>query len=701
MKKRNAWALLASAILFSAGSCWADSFIGGGCSDPTAATEAIVVDSGTPIGRPVGLFHRHRAQSQGGHAVSGHHGCFGGRHQGSCYGSALSYQGALSYSGAACGQGAIAAFAGSACGTSYAYSAPMMMQQPAVSAACGQYPTTPMPAPIESRPMMDCGPVASYQVVMEPKYFTETRAIPTTEYQNETRYRVRKVARQVPVEVQDYRTVTVMVPRQETKSIDYTVLVPQTGEKSVDIVDTVPVWSDVTETYTVKVPSLVDVPEEYKVRVPQLSDQEFSYTVQVPQPQTETRMQTVTNAVPVSRTRTVQTMQPVTRTQTVTKDYGHWEDRVEEVIGASTVTVPGVQEYAAGCQTAGQYSIAQPSVTYQPVCSSGPGCGGGVTASCAAPSGRHHGLLKRLFHHGGCGMGGCQSAGCGSVGGCGVSGGCGSVGGCGVSGGCGGVSMGGYDAGTCGQVIAPAVAVAPMTYSVPTTTTVTRRVWVPNVVTEEVQVVDHVPQSQEVTYTVLEQQTQQVPYDYTYVVYRPETRTGTRKVVNYVEETRTRNRKVVEYKEETRTRVRKQLSYKQQTRTETIPYVNYTTEKRTKEVAFTIQVPETKVEPFTTTRYDTVYEDVTEEYTVSVPVASSKEVQVQVCRMVPKLVPVTIYPCQSSQGTTSEGCNCGPGLIAPSPAPTVVPYQGVPTPAPCQNCTTPGCTSCQVSPSIH
>ena len=187
----------------------------------------------------------------------------------------------------------------------------------------------------------------------------------------------------------------------------------------------------------------------------------------------------------------------------------------------------------------------------------------------------------------------------------------------------------------------------------------TRRVWVPNVITEQVAVVENVSQSQDVAYTVYEQHTEQVPYECTYIVYRPETRTGTRKVVNYVEESRTRNRKVVQYNDETRTRTRKQLSYKQETRTETIPVISYTNEQRTKEVTYAFNVSETKVEPFTSTRFETVNEEVSEAYTVSVPVATSKEVQVQVCRMVPKLVPVIIYPCAEALQTGGCASGCG------------------------------------------
>jgi len=473
--------------------------------------------------------------------------------------------------------------------------------------------------PTEQRTLMDIGPINSYKVVLEPKYFTETRAVSTTEYQNEVRYRTRVVARTVPVETQDYKTITVMGPRSETKTVEYTVLVPQTSEKTVEIVDTIPVWTEVAEQYTVKVPTVVDVPEEYKVRVPQLADQEFTYTVQVPQTLTETRMHSVTNAIPVTKTRTVQTYQPVTRMQTVTKDYGHWEDRIEEVV------------------------VAAPAVSYDSAAYSAP-------AECAAPA--VYGAPAPVYSNGG-GVG----YGCGNSG----------RGGCGL----------GYSA--------PAQGTAPAQCSSPVTQTVSRRVWVPNVVTEEIAVVENVAESQEVAYTVFEQKTEQVPYESTYLVYRAENRTGTRKVVNYTEETRTRTRKVVQYNDEARTRTRKQLSYKQETRTEKVPVVSYTTEKRTKDVTYTFNVPETKVEPFTSTRFETVNEEVSEEYTVTVPVATTKGVQVQVCRMVPKLVPVTIYPSAAGQQSGSGGCgDCGG-------TPTLVPPVGG---SGCSGCAS-GCADCK------
>lgn len=208
----------------------------------------------------------------------------------------------------------------------------------------------------------------------------------------------------------------------------------------------------------------------------------------------------------------------------------------------------------------------------------------------------------------------------------------------------------------------------------PATMTTTRRVWVPSVVTEEVQVVTNEVRNEEVAYTVYEQQSTQVPYECAYVVYRPETRTGSKKVVEYVSEPRTRARKVVSYNDEQRTRTRRELSYKTETKQETYPVVTYRTEKKTKDISFTVQVPTQTVEPFQSTRYETVTEDLVEEYTVNVQVPTTKEVQVQVCKMVPKLVPYTFHPCATvgcgATSSSASGCGCG------TPAPVAAPASG-------------------------
>ena len=235
----------------------------------------------------------------------------------------------------------------------------------------------------------------------------------------------------------------------------------------------------------------------------------------------------------------------------------------------------------------------------------------------------------------------------------------------------------------------------------------TKKVWVPNVVTETVPVTTSSSRSEVVNYTVYEQQSQQIPYECTTLAYRSEPRTGTKQVVVYNDEQRTRTRKVVQYNDEKRTRMRRQLSYNTVTKTETVPYVTYTTEPRTKEVSYTYNVPEYSMEPYETTRYDRVAQEQVEEYTVTVPYTDTEERQVQVCKMVPRLVEETVSPCcdggssvsGSSMGASSmgggsmgagssmgagtiidggSGCGCGAaaapvatgcGCSAPAPAP--------------------------------
>lgn len=466
--------------------------------------------------------------------------------------------------------------------------------------SCGATNSSVVAAAPQPASLVDCGPVTTYQVVLQPEYFTETRAQAVTEYRDEIRYRTQTTTRQVPVEVQDFRTRTVMVPKTETKTVEFQVLVPQTGEKTVELVETVPVWNEVAEQYTVRVPEVVDVPEEYTVQVATLQEEAFSYTVYVPQVQTQQKMQRVTNVVPVTKTRVIQVSRPVSRIQTQTRDFGHWETRVESAAPHTEYATPH----------GGNSGLASP-------------CGGLQMGGCGTVSGA------------------CQSCGgCGSIS---VSNGCGQYrpSTCGSCGGCGVQSNVG------GQVACAAAVI-------------TRQVWVPNVVTEDVTVVENVMQPQEISYTAFEQQIEDVPYECTYMVYAPEVRTGTRQVVKYVPESRSRVRKVVQYNEEQRTRTRKELSYETRSKTQTVPFVKYVSENRTKEVNYTITVPETTVEPFTRTTYQTVQEEFSEEYTVRVPFTSYKEVNVQVSRMVPKLVPVTVYPCSTPTATINPSCStCG------------------------------------------
>ncbi len=515
-------------------------------------------------------------------------------------------------------------------------------------------------------PQVVCEPVTGYRTVMESTFVMETQYVTAMETKQETRTRVKKVSTSVPVTVDDYRTKTVMVPTNETKTIEYTVLVPEQSTKTVDVQVSVPVWNEVSENYTVKVPTISDVQETYNVNVARLKDETFTYNVFVPQVETVTKMQTVTNAVPVVKTRTVQRAVPSYSTQSVTKDYGHWETVVEEVAGS--------------CYGAAQSGYAAPAMSYSmPVMGVSNGCGnasmattvvsgGGCGNSMFAVRSNHCGKICRKTSN-------CSgSSSCSSCGSAAATSACGSSAGSACGGNAivsGNVVYGGAMAGGCAQPVAA-----------PQSMTTTRRVWVPSMMTEEVSVVTNTYQNEDVAYTVYEQQSTQVPYECAYVAYKPEQRTGTKKVVEYAPEARTRTRKVVSYNDEQRTRTRRVLSYKTETKQETYPVVTYRTEKKTKEISFTVNVPTQTVEPFQTIRYETVTEDVVEDYTVSVQVPTTKEVQVQVCKMVPKLVAYTFNPCAgvgASSGVSTSGsymsgsaggCGCG------TPVPTAAPASG-------------------------
>jgi hypothetical protein len=459
--------------------------------------------------------------------------------------------------------------------------------------------------------------VDALQVILEPQFVTEKRLVPTTEYKDEVAYRTRTIYRTVPVSVEDFRVTTVMVPKTEVKVIEYSVLVSDVSQKTVDTVESVPEWKEIEEKFTVKVPQLIDQPEEYTVRVASLRDEPFKYTVYVPHNEIVQRLQTVSTAAPVTKVRMVNRPVQVAKTKTVCKDYGHWETVVED---ASAGLGGGYPNGGMGGNGIGNGN------------GNGNGCGCGSGSPCGHQAGA-----------GSCGSS--RSGACRSCGGCGKiirsmigrngracnsASTCGSCGGCGQSSGIAGNGMtiadsqGGLGAGMGGG---------------PTSS---RQVWVPNMVNEEVQVVETELVCEEISYTVFEQQSQQIPVDVNCLVLRPEVRDGIKKVVDYTPEVRTRTRKAVKYVDEERSRVRRELVYKQETKPITYPVVNYRTEKKTKEVSFTYNVPETRTEPFTSTRYDQVPEDVVEQYAVKVPVTVMKEVDVQVCRMVPKVVPVRI-----------------------------------------------------------
>lgn len=180
----------------------------------------------------------------------------------------------------------------------------------------------------------------------------------------------------------------------------------------------------------------------------------------------------------------------------------------------------------------------------------------------------------------------------------------------------------------------------------------TNRVWVPDVQNEESSSIVSQQQPTQVEYLVYEQRYTSLPFECACIEYRPEPRTGTKQEVVYQDEQRTRTRTAVAYEDETRTRTKKVLSFKDEERTETYPVITYKPETLSKEVQYTVYVPESKTETYTVTRHEKVLDHRLETYLTRVPVPVVKEVDVQVTKMVPKVISVTVSPCSGREPRT-------------------------------------------------
>lgn len=126
----------------------------------------------------------------------------------------------------------------------------------------------------------------------------------------------------------------------------------------------------------------------------------------------------------------------------------------------------------------------------------------------------------------------------------------------------------------------------------------TCRVWVPNIVKEEVEV------------TCMRLHREQVPCEYTVMVNKMEERTREVKVCKMVRE------------------------------------------QHTKEVECKVCVPEERTRTCDVTTYKCVTEEKTQEYTVNVAHKVEKEVEVKVCKMVPKTIMVPAANCGDDCSTT-------------------------------------------------
>ena len=208
-------------------------------------------------------------------------------------------------------------------------------------------------------------------------------------------------------------------------------------------------------------------------KVAQLRDETFTYSVNVPQAVTEQRVRTVTNAVPVTRTRTIKFVfrrRPCKRSPKTT------------VIGK-------IKSWKCLPRVAGWLAT-------EPVAHASGGCGLLVTMVDDIAVVAVGAVLRHVRR---------------------------------------------------AAVTAVALWFRWMRAGGGCTSTASKRVWVPNCVTETVPVTTSSTECQTVHYTVYEQQSTQVPYECTKVVYNASNVPEPSSAVTYVDETRTRMRKVVKY----------------------------------------------------------------------------------------------------------------------------------------------------------
>jgi hypothetical protein len=176
----------------------------------------------------------------------------------------------------------------------------------------------------------------------------------------------------------------------------------------------------------------------------------------------------------------------------------------------------------------------------------------------------------------------------------------------------------------CGPGGCGPVACDPCGDSCATTKVVTRKVWVPNVVTETRDV------------KVMKPKMVQEEYKYYVTVCRPEKQVKNVRVCEMVPKTRTVKHKVCDYEV--------------QTRTKKVRVCEMRSEPRTRTVHYTVCEPKQVQKTYKVTKYDIVPEQKTQTYSVCVPHQVQKEVSVPVCHMVPKtvMVPADCNTCSGS-----------------------------------------------------
>lgn len=99
--------------------------------------------------------------------------------------------------------------------------------------------------------------------------------------------------------------------------------------------------------------------------------------------------------------------------------------------------------------------------------------------------------------------------------------------------------------------------------------------------------------------------------------------------------------------------------WKRERHVRTVRQCDFETEPHTKQVTQTVCVPETRTKTCTVTQYDCVLKKQTICYTACVPHYVARQVQVQVCKMVPKKIQVPVEPCAADVGCETSACENG------------------------------------------
>lgn len=101
--------------------------------------------------------------------------------------------------------------------------------------------------------------------------------------------------------------------------------------------------------------------------------------------------------------------------------------------------------------------------------------------------------------------------------------------------------------------------------------------------------------------------------------------------------------------------------YRPEERTQRIKVCEYVTEERTREVRYTVYVPKQQTRVRNVTSYKMVSEPRVDSYTVRIPYTVAKEVDVAVCRMMPKTIVCRLPNCGAGGHAPGfRGClRCG------------------------------------------